>query len=56
MAVIGGRGDRNVFTPVKELLEQVDMKERKSEKSWWMKYRPLIKQLSKYEYFEDGEQ
>eukprot|EP00835_Amoeboradix_gromovi_P001001 NODE_39_length_29903_cov_0.529057.p2 type:complete len:853 gc:universal NODE_39_length_29903_cov_0.529057:15327-17885(+) len=52
IAVIGGRGDKNVFTPVHELLASVDMKSRKSEHSWWMKYRPLIKELSKYEYFE----
>ena len=53
IAVVGGRGDKNVFTPVCALMETVDVKHRKSEKSWWMKYRPLIKQMAKYEYFDE---
>ncbi len=52
IAVVGVRGQSNVFSPVVELSKDVDELNRKAVGSWWMKYRPLIKQLAKYEYFD----
>lgn len=46
-AVIGIRGSEIVFTPVRQLLDETDMKNRKSTKSWWLSMKGLVDLLSK---------
>ncbi|KAH8554015.1 6-phosphofructokinase [Umbelopsis sp. PMI_123] len=44
--VIGIVGTNVLFSPVKSLLDETDMKERKSNKAWWMPMTGLIHLLS----------
>lgn len=44
--VIGIVGTNVLFSPVKSLLGETDMKERKSDKAWWMPMTGLIHLLS----------
>lgn len=45
-SVIGIVGTDVLFSPVKSLLAETDMKERKSKKAWWMPMTGLIHLLS----------
>jgi 6-phosphofructokinase 1 len=45
-SVIGIIGSDVLFSPVKSLLSETDMKERKSNKGWWMPMTNLIHMLS----------
>ncbi|KAH6574794.1 hypothetical protein BASA50_002592 [Batrachochytrium salamandrivorans] len=48
--VIGIRGASVVFSPIEDLVDEVDMKRRRSKNAWWMGLGRLIRVLSKYEY------
>ncbi|KAL5036354.1 hypothetical protein BDV3_005050 [Batrachochytrium dendrobatidis] len=49
-AVIGIRGALVVFSPIEDLVAEVDMKARRTKDAWWMGLGKLIRVLSKYEY------
>ena len=50
--VIGVRGASIIFTPVDDLMEEVDLKGRRNKTEWWMKVNDLTRILAKYDYRE----
>ncbi|TPX32006.1 6-phosphofructokinase [Synchytrium microbalum] len=51
--VIGIRGAQTVYTPIMDLLSEVDIKRRRGNLTeWWAHYRDIIKVLSKYTFKE----
>ncbi|KAF6120919.1 phosphofructokinase, muscle [Phyllostomus discolor] len=47
--VLGMRKRSLVFQPVTELKEQTDFEHRIPKEQWWLKLRPILKILAKYE-------
>ncbi|CAO3700457.1 unnamed protein product [Rhizopus stolonifer] len=46
VTVAGIHGNSIVFTPVEDLMEETDMKNRKPHKAWWAEHRPIIDLLA----------
>ena len=51
--VNGIRGGKSMFTPVEELVEETDLKNRRNKRAWWMDLNHLTRLLAKYEYYEE---
>uniref|UniRef100_A0A2I3HST0 Phosphofructokinase, muscle n=1 Tax=Nomascus leucogenys TaxID=61853 RepID=A0A2I3HST0_NOMLE len=47
--VLGMRKRALVFQPVTELKDQTDFEHRIPKEQWWLKLRPILKILAKYE-------
>ena len=52
-AVIGIKGTSMVFTPVEELIDETDFKNRKSKDVWWIELNQLIRVLAKHGHLDD---
>ena len=55
IAVVGSRGDSISFSPVDELLSEVDIKNRRSKLAGWLEVNHITRILAKYEYHEEGD-
>lgn len=56
ISVIGIRGAEMLFTPVRELVKETNLKKRKGKDAWWIELKGLISIMSKYQYFGDTTQ
>lgn len=53
--VIGVRGGAILFTPVETLVDEIDMKSRRSKSTWWMDLNNMTRMLAKYDYHEESD-
>ncbi|KAI7863730.1 6-phosphofructokinase [Spinellus fusiger] len=55
VAVVGMRGHKVTFSPVKELMLDTDITNRKPRSAWWYEHRPLVDLLSGRGHFDEEE-
>ena len=53
VVVVGSRGDSISFSPVNDLLPEVDLKHRRTNHAGWLEVNQITRILAKYEYREE---
>jgi 6-phosphofructokinase 1 len=53
--VIGIRGGKICFTPMKGLEAEVDTKSRRSNSTWWLDVNNYTRMLAKYDYRDEDD-